>query len=141
GNPKLTLSDDKKWFDISYTVAEGVPFTVKKIEIQGNKIYPTDQIRSQLKTKENELFRRNILRQDLAAITDLYGEKGYIYANVIPQFSPNQDARTVNLLLEINEDNQIQVRQINISGNEKTRDKVIRREIKIDEQDVMNTKG
>jgi len=141
GNPKLTLSNDKKWFEITYTIIEGVPFTVKKIEIQGNTIFPKDEIRSVLKTKENELFRRNILRQDLAAITDLYGDKGYIYANVIPQFSPNQETRTVNLLLEINEDNKIFVRQINISGNDKTRDKVIRREIKVDEQEVMNTKA
>jgi outer membrane protein insertion porin family len=141
GNPKLTLSDDKKWFDITYTIIEGVPFTVKKIDIQGNKVLPNNEIRSVLKTKEDQLFRRNLLRQDLAAITDLYGDKGYIYANVIPQFSPSQETRTVNLLLEINEDNRIYVRQINISGNDKTRDKVIRREIKVDEQEVMNTKA
>jgi outer membrane protein insertion porin family len=71
GNPKLTLSNDKKWFEITYTIIEGVPFTVKKMEIQGNTIFPKDEIRSVLKTKENELFRRNIWRQDLAAITDL----------------------------------------------------------------------
>jgi len=141
GNPKLTLNDDKKWFEITYLLIEGVPFTVKKIEIEGNTIFPKDQIRSLLKTEENQLFRRNLLRQDLAAITDLYGDKGYIYANVVPQFSPNQENRTVNLLLEINEDNQILVRQINILGNEKTRDKVIRRELKVNEQEVMNTKA
>lgn len=141
GNPKLTLSDDKKWFEITYPVIEGVPFTVKKIDIEGNTIFSKDQIRSLLKTKENQLFRRNLLRQDLAAITDLYGDKGYIYANVIPQFSPNQETRTVNLLLEINEENQIRVRQINILGNEKTRDKVIRRELKVNEQEVINTKA
>lgn len=141
GNPKLTLSDDKKWFEITYPVIEGVPFTVKKIDIDGNTVFSKDQIRGLLKTKENQLFRRNLLRQDLAAITDLYGDKGYIYANVVPQFSPNQEARTVNLLLEINEENQIRVRQINIFGNEKTRDKVIRRELKVNEQEVIDTKA
>jgi len=139
GKPQVTLSDDKKWFDITFPVIEGVPFTVRKIDIGGNTVYSKDRLMSLLKTKENQLFRRNLLRQDLAAITDLYGEKGYIYANVVPQFSPNAETRAVNLLLEVNEENQIRVRQINIFGNEKTRDKVIRRELKVDEQEVMDT--
>jgi outer membrane protein insertion porin family len=141
GKPQVALSEDKKWFDITFPVIEGVPFTVRKIDIDGNKVFSKDRLMGLLKTKENQLFRRNLLRQDLAAITDLYGEKGYIYANVIPQFSPNPETRTVDLLLEINEESQIRVRQINIAGNEKTRDKVIRRELKVDEQEVIDTQA
>lgn len=141
GGPEVTLSSDKKWFEITYPVIEGALFTVKKIDIQGNTVFSKDRLRGLLKTKENQLFRRSLLREDLAAITDLYGDKGYIYANVIPQFSPNQETRTVDLLLEISEENQIRVRQINIFGNDKTRDKVIRRELKVNEQEVIDTQA
>ena len=141
GTPKVTLSNDKKRFDITYPVVEGIPFTVQKIDMKGNTVFSTERLRGLLKSKENQLFRSSLLREDLLAITDLYGQKGYIYANVIPQFSPNPETRTVDLLLEVNEENRIRVRQINIFGNDKTRDKVIRRELRLDEQEIIDTKA
>lgn len=125
---------------IRIPIIEGDPFQIRKMEATGNTVFETPALLSALKLKEGELFRRDQLRQGVAAIHELYGEKGYLYATVVPQFSTHSEDRTVDLLLKISEDRQIQIRQIQIAGNDKTRDKVIRREIRLNEQEVINTR-
>ena len=72
-------------------------------------------------------------------MTDLYGSKGYSFAEVVPGVNPNNEERTVGLIFNIKEGEMMRIRQINIYGNDKTRDNVIRREIRVDEQDVIDT--
>lgn len=73
-------------------------------------------------------------------MVDLYGERGYIFANVVPQLSPNIEDKTVGVSFQVNEDDPVKVREIHITGNDKTRDKVIRREIRVNEQELINTR-
>jgi len=125
---------------IRIPVVEGEQFRIRKIDVTGNKVLDTSRIISALNLSEGDLFRRNRLQEGIAAIHDLYGERGYLFANVVPQFSTRPDDQTVDLVLQSNEHRQIRIRQIRISGNNKTRDKVIRREIRLNEQEVINTK-
>ena len=125
---------------IEFPLVEGEQFNVRTITLHGNHVYTTDRLREALKLKEGDIFRKNVLRDGVSAIHDLYGEKGYLYANVIPQYTSNPTTRTVDLTLEITEDNQMRIRQITIAGNDKTRDKVIRREMRVDEQELVDTK-
>ena len=73
------------------------------------------------------------------SVTDLYGVKGYAFADVNPQIVPDQEAKTASVTFEITEAALIHVRNINISGNEKTRDKVIRRELRLNEAELIDT--
>ncbi|HUK55499.1 MAG TPA: outer membrane protein assembly factor BamA [Nitrospiria bacterium] len=125
---------------IVFPLIEGDQFRVRTITLNGNHVLSTDRLREALKLKEGDLFRKNVLRDGVAAIHDLYGEKGYLYATVIPQYTSNPAMKTVDLSLEVTEDNQMRVRQITISGNDKTRDKVIRRELRLNEQELVDTK-
>ena len=72
-------------------------------------------------------------------MTDLYGSKGYAFADVTPSVTPNMEDRTATIILTIKEGEMMRIRQININGNDKTKDNVIRREIRVDEQDVIDT--
>jgi outer membrane protein insertion porin family len=126
--------------NIRIPVVEGEQFRIRRIEVTGNDVLDTSQIISTLNLSEGDLFRRNRLQEGIAAIHDLYGEKGYLFANVIPQFSTHPEDRTVDLVLQTTEHRQIRIRQIRITGNNKTRDKVVRREIRLNEQEVINTK-
>ncbi|MHB8482377.1 MAG: outer membrane protein assembly factor BamA, partial [Nitrospiria bacterium] len=141
GPPEVTLTPDKKWFNLKFIVSEGPQFTVKKITVSGNTLFPSDEILKKMKTQEGEIFKRDVLRQDISALTDLYGEKGYAFFNATPQFITDNAARTVDLNLDISEGKLTYIRNINISGNDKTRDKVIRREIRLDEQGLFNTQS
>ncbi|MBI3995609.1 MAG: outer membrane protein assembly factor BamA [Nitrospirae bacterium] len=125
---------------IAFPLIEGDQFRIRTIRINGQTVFETDRLREALKLKEGDLFRRNVLREGVAAIHDLYGEKGYLYAAAIPQYSTDLATKTVDLSLDITEDNPMQIRRITITGNDKTRDKVVRREMRLNEQERVDTR-
>ena len=138
--PKAELSKDKQWFDLTFSIVEGDQFKTREIHYQGNQLFDTQRLIELTKSKQGEIFNRGQVRQDIMSMVDLYGERGYIFANVVPQLSPHIEDKTVDVAFQVTEDNQVKVREIHITGNEKTRDKVIRREIRVNEQEVVNTK-
>src|SRR5512145_1974274 len=139
GLPTVELSDDKKWFVVTYVVKEGEPFTIGEIGFRGNTVFEDPELRQGLKMKEGEIFQRQKLRDEVTRLTDLYGSRGYSFADISPNVIPNMEDRTAAVILTIKEGEMMRVRQINIHGNDKTKDNVIRREIRVDEQDVINT--
>ncbi|MCS6293063.1 MAG: outer membrane protein assembly factor BamA [Nitrospira sp.] len=139
GSPTVELTDDKKWFIVTYNVSEGEPFTVAEVGFRGYTVFEEAELREKLKIKNGEIFQRAKIRDEITRITDMYGSKGYAFADVVPNVSPNNEERTASLILSIKEGEMMRIRQINITGNDKTRDNVIRREIRVDEQDVIDT--
>lgn len=139
GLPSVELSEDKKWFTVKFVVAEGEPFTVSEIGFRGNTVFEAPDLRDGLKIREGEIFQRAKIRDEITRITDLYGSKGYAFAEVVPNVNQNAEERTASIILNIKEGEMMRIRQININGNDKTKDNVIRREIRVDEQDVIDT--
>ncbi len=139
GLPTAELDDEKKWFVVTYPVMEGEPFTIGDIGFRGNTVFEDPELRQGLKMKEGEIFQRQKLRDEITRLNDLYGGRGYSFADVSPNVIPNTEERTASVVFTIKEGEMMRVRQINISGNEKTKDNVVRREIRVDEQDVINT--
>ena len=139
GSPTVELSEDKKWFVVTYTVTEGEPFTIGEIGFRGNTVFEDPELRQGLKIKEGEIFQRQKLRDEITRLTDLYGSRGYAFAEVSPNVIPNMEERTAAIILTVKEAEMMRIRQINISGNDKTKDNVIRRELRLDEQDVIDT--
>ena len=139
GLPTVELSDEKTWFVVTYAVTEGEPFTIGEIGFRGNTVFEDPELREGLKIKQGEIFQRQKLRDEITRLTDLYGSRGYSFAEVSPNVNPNMVDRTAGVILTIKEGEMMRIRQINISGNEKTKDNVIRREIRVDEQDVIDT--
>lgn len=139
GLPAVELSADKKWFTIVYPVVEGEPFTVAEVGFRGNTVFEEPELREKLKIKDGEIFQRQKIRDEITRITDLYGSKGYAFADVTPNVNPNTEERTATIILNIKEGEMMRIRQINVNGNEKTKDNVIRRELRVDEQDVIDT--
>ncbi len=140
GSPKVELSDDKKWFEVTLPLVEGEQFKIGKIKYEGNRLFDTERLVALTKSKEGEIFNRGRLRQDIMGIVDLYGEQGYLFSNVVPQLNPELASKTVDITFQVTEEDQFKVREIQITGNNKTRDKVIRREIRLNEQEVVDTK-
>ncbi len=139
GLPTVELSEDKKWFNVTYAVNEGEPFTVAEVGFRGNTVFEEPELRDKMKIKPGEIFQRQKIRDEISRLTDLYGSKGYAFADVVPNVNPNAEERTATIILNIKEGEMMRVRQINIHGNEKTKDNVIRRELRVDEQDVIDT--
>jgi outer membrane protein insertion porin family len=137
--PTLELTDDKKWFEISYQIVEGEPFIVEQVGFRGNTVFEDHELREGLNIRAGEIFQRAKIRGEITRITDLYGAKGYVFADVVPNVTPDNNARTATILLNVKEGEMMRIREIHVTGNDKTRDNVVRRELRLDEQDVIDT--
>jgi len=135
----VELAEDKKWFVVTFNVFEGEPFTVAGVGFRGHTVFEDNELREGISIQDGEIFQRAKLRDEITRLTDRYGSKGYSFAEVAPNVIPNNTDRTVNIIFSIKEGEMMRIRQINIFGNNKTRDNVVRREIRVDEQDVIDT--
>jgi len=123
---------------ITIAVNEGIQYHVNKISISGAKVSSEQGIRALLKMKEGSVYSPKSLHDDAKAIADAYGSGGYVDLVVSPEGSPAGTGR-IDLHYKIEEGTRSFVQQITITGNTRTKDKVIRREILIAPGDVFNT--
>ncbi|MGQ0665701.1 MAG: outer membrane protein assembly factor BamA [Nitrospiraceae bacterium] len=135
----VDLTEDKKWFLVTFNVFEGEPFTVGEVGFRGYTAFEEPELREGLKIKEGEIFQRAKIRDEMTRVTELYGSRGYAFAEAVPSIIPNDEERTVKIIFHLKEGEIMRIRQINIHGNTKTRDNVIRRELRVDERDVIDT--
>lgn len=137
--PETEVIEGGRWMRIIFRVVEGEKFKIKNIAFTGNDMYTDGFIEDKMHLHSGMLFNRRMLREDISMIVDLYGEKGYAFSNIIPDIKPDETTRDVDITLAIEKGEKIKIRRINIGGNEKTRDKVIRRELRMSESDYINT--
>lgn len=122
-------------------VKEGEQFTVGAITLKGNTLLSADELTKEMKLRRGDVFSREMLRQDVARIMDRYDSISRPFANVTPQFDIDQARRTVAISIDIQEGGEVHIGRIDITGNTKTRDKVIRREMRLDEGDLYSKKS
>jgi len=138
--PRVTLSPDKKHIYIKISVSEGEQFKVGSVDLKGNTVFTDSELLQKIETATGKVFNRKALRKDISNILNLYSEKGYILSDVRPMLDLDIQKKLVNLTLSISEGDIFRVGRIIITGNRITRDKVIRREMRLDEGDVFNSK-
>ncbi len=138
--PEVELTKNKKKMVITINVFEGEQFELSEVDITGNTVFTEEEIRKNLKSEPNKVFSKSKLQEDVASINDMYGEKGYAAANVAPEVIPDEAAKEVDVDLRIREGEVYTIGRVTISGNLRTRDKVIRREVRLDEGETYNSK-
>ncbi|MBV8208128.1 MAG: outer membrane protein assembly factor BamA [Acidobacteria bacterium] len=130
-----------KAVDIHFTVEEGERYHVSGIDFSGNKaIANNNALRAQFPLRDGDLFNIDKLRSGIKNLKDQYAAAGYINFTAIPQIEPDDEKKLVHIKIEIEEGKQFSVRRIEFSGNTTTRDKVIRRELILDEGSLYNQK-
>ncbi len=137
--PVIELTPDKKWFYVTFTIVEGEPYTVREVGVRGNTVFEEEELKATMAIKAGEVFQRAKIREEITHITDTYGTRGYAFTEVNPTISSDAQSRTATILFHIKEGELIRVREIRITGNDRTRDNVIRRELRLNEQDVIDT--
>lgn len=128
--PQVTISPNREDIFITLTISEGKPYTVETVDIAGNLLGLDDEIQSLLKIKPGEVFSGAKANESSVAIREYLGGLGYAFANVNPNPALNRDNLTVNLTFFVDPSRRVYVRKIEITGNERTRDSVARREIR-----------
>jgi outer membrane protein insertion porin family len=131
--PQVVRSGEK--ITIVITIDEGTPYRVGRINIEGNLKFPRRELRKLLTMKSGQLFRGSSLQRQVLALSDFYSNRGYAYVNVDPHTQLVHTNKRVNVVFVINPGHEVLINRVNISGNTKTSDKVIRREIQVQEQE------
>jgi outer membrane protein insertion porin family len=129
-----------KAVDVTIPVDEGQQYKLGKFNIRGNKLFKTKQLMPILGMKTGDVFDVSKMRKAIDNLTKLYGEFGYINFVATPDPEPNRTRHEVNLTFDFDEGHQFTVHRIEFSGNTKTRDKVIRRELLVNEGQMFNTR-
>src|SRR6059036_1110749 len=123
---------------ITIPIVEGPQYHVRKLTISGYQNTTEDRIRKLLKMKEGSVYSPKQLRDDAKAVADAYGSGGYVDLVVLPEGTPAGPVR-IDVHYKIEEGDRSFVQRINIVGNTRTKDKVIRREVLVAPGDVFNT--
>jgi outer membrane protein insertion porin family len=126
----------EKSISIHFKIDEGPQYKVKKINITGDLIVPEKELFEILKSKADKLYNRKNIRKDILSISDIYSNRGFANVNVTPLVKKDETKKNMVITYFIKKGDPVHFNRVNISGNLKTRDKVIRREIKIVEQDL-----
>ena len=132
-NPEVTASEDKKWIFITVRLTEGPQFSVNNISFNGELLFTEDEMREKLKIKTGEIYNEENLRQDIQTLTEMYQDKGYAFANVLRTLEIVPGENKVDVIFSFEKGVIAYFGKIIMKGNTKTRDKVIRRELRIQE--------
>ncbi|MDX1949276.1 MAG: outer membrane protein assembly factor BamA [Rickettsiales bacterium] len=129
-----------KSFNIIFTLDEGKHFTFGKIDIQSAiPDLNLDEARGLIKSKEGKEFDAKKLEDTITTLTDYLGEKGYAFTRINPRYNKDDKSQIIGITYEISEGPRVYVNRINIIGNSRTGDEVIRREFRLNEGDPYNS--
>jgi len=137
--PEVQYSEKKEGFVVTYRIEEGNQYQVKDIKVEGDLVASEDELMKLLTLQIGKPFSRAAIGEDISRITTFYGDKGYAFANVDPDFKIDRENLKVDISFKIEKGKEIYIRNIDIAGNIRTRDKVIRREIPIQEQQLFSS--
>src|SRR5919109_2292412 len=137
--PDVRVDPKAKGIFITISVKEQDQYRVGRLQVAGDDLFSAAELKSLMRLQEGEIFDRSQLANDVLKLSDRYTERGYAFADVVPLTNIDQEKRLVNIDVQIDRGPQVRVGRILIVGNEITRDKVIRREIRLNEGDLFDS--
>jgi len=155
--PQVEYNEEREGLVIKFTILEGKPYKIAKTSIEGNTVFSTDTLMeglrhvaipgrmrfgifrgSQGKLVAGADYSLAVQEAAVAAIRELYASRGYIYAQVRVTHDLHKEAATVDILISIDEGEQYRLGRLSFTGNTRTRDKVLRREVNLVEGDILD---
>jgi len=140
GEPKISY-EKGKGLAITIEIDEGLKYDVGAVAIEGDLVKPVDALLKKVRIHEEKAFNREVVRQDVLALRSIYANEGYAYAEIRPRTDEDNETRRVDITYGISKGEKVRFERINISGNTSTRDKVIRRELKVIEGEYFSGSG
>lgn len=124
--------------DVTFVIQEGEPYFVNNVTATENDLYSKNEIRAMIPIFAGQPYSKDQIRTTMEKLRTIFGESGYIYADVQPSIIPDESTHTVDIEFRSSLGNQITVDSINVVGNKKTQERVIRREILFDEGELLS---
>jgi len=133
------LTPARDAFFINFTVDEGVKYKFGKISVNSKiRELPAGQLRPLINAQAGDIYSQQVVQKAIDALTNAAGTKGYAFAEVHPRLERHKDSRTIDLGFEIVQGPRVYIEKINIAGNTKTLDRIIRRQFRLQEGDAFN---
>jgi len=136
GEPRIDIREGNIY--ITIPVEEGSQFQVGRVDLQGDLIDEKAKLRKDLEIVKGKVYSREVVQKDLTTLSDLYADQGYANADITPLIREDEVNRKVDVTFDIRKGNKVYFERIEIAGNIKTRDKVIRRELRVYEQELFS---
>ena len=134
------LTPDRRDFVITYVVEEGPRYKFGTVEASSElRDFTSAQITQLVKIKPGDWFDAKKVEDTVTGLTEVAGIKGYAFAEISPRYNRDVEKRLMNFTIEVGEAQRTYVERIDIQGNTVTRDKVLRREFRVNEGDAFNT--
>jgi len=127
--PEIEFKDES--IDITIKIDEGNRFRIGSVAIEGDLIEPRPQLMEKVKIDQQTWFNQEVIRNDVLTLTDVYADQGFARADISPQIRKQEGADVIDMVYRVEKNQPIFFEEIVIEGNTKTRDKVLRRELKV----------
>ena len=127
---QISLTEDKQHVFVTINISEGEKFTIRDVKLGGDLVVEGSELESLIKVKPNDVFSRRLVMESANSINERIGKEGYAFANINPVPDINNETREVKLTFFVNPGRRVYVRRINFSGNLRTEDEVLRREMR-----------
>jgi outer membrane protein insertion porin family len=135
--PKINLSNPKK-IQIEIGIVEGPRYHLGNIDFKGDVVTTKEALFKVLKIKRGDVYSNTVIRKEVNALTEKFANQGYAYVEINPEISVDNKNLLVHLTFEIEKRKRVFYEKIQVVGNTKTRDKVIRRELAVAEGELYN---
>lgn len=134
------LTPDRDAFILTFTVDEGERYRFANVDVDiALKDLPREAVLPLLTVRPDEWYNAEAVERSIAVLTDALGNRGYAFVEIRPEVTRNREAHTVDIVFRVQEGPRVYVERIDITGNVRTLDKVIRREFRLVEGDPFNT--
>ena len=127
----VKFNKEKTDAEVAISVEEGTRYRIRNVAIKGNHVFPNDKLAKKLTLKPGLPYEKEALEKDIDAIAEVYERGAYIYSRVVPDITYDLEGDQVDLTFNIYEGPQIHLDKIRIEGNNRTRDRVIRRQLTV----------
>ncbi|WP_319557595.1 outer membrane protein assembly factor BamA [Thiomicrorhabdus sp.] len=127
---QVSLSDDKTKVFITINMDEGPQYTINSVQFLGDTIVPQEEVERLITFKKGDVFSRSAVIDGVKDLRERLSEEGYAFAEVVPDSKLNKENRTIDLSVKVEPKSRVYIRRIEIEGNTRTRDDVIRRELR-----------
>ncbi|MGQ9647493.1 MAG: outer membrane protein assembly factor BamA [Thermodesulfobacteriota bacterium] len=131
-SPKIDLSDPKR-IRIEIDIEEGPQYRLGTIDFKGDVLTTKEDLFKDLRLKRNDIYRNSAVREQIRFFTEKFANEGYAYVEINPETNVDSKNLLVHLTFEIDKKKRVSFEKIEVTGNTKTRDKVIRRELEVEE--------
>jgi len=134
----LNFSKSKRSIDVTFHIKEGEQFIVRNVSAPGDEVFSESELLEQVTVEVGKPYKQSTVLETINRLKVLWGNLGYIHADVYPQVIPNEETKEVDITFHADRGKKVFVNRINISGNKLTKDRVIRRELSIEEGDLLS---